>query len=95
MKKFKVISLVSLVVLCLSTISCSKDEDMDGLCINEVAGLAYRGEVDDILAKDGGVDVEGRWTRYSPVCGCDGKSYNSDHFAKLEGVVSFTNGKCK
>ena len=95
MKKLKVIGFVGLVVLGLSTISCSKDELVEDLCIDEVAAAAYRIETDILLAEDEENGVTGRFTYRSPVCGCNGKSYFNDHLAKLEGVVSYTMGDCE
>ena len=43
-----------------------------------------------------GEDVDvGMWTYYSPVCGCDNKTYPNDHFANLEGIFNFTKGDCE
>ena len=52
MKKLKVIGFVGLVVLGLSTISCSKDELVEDLCIDEVAAAAYNIETQRLLAED-------------------------------------------
>ncbi len=95
MKKLKVIGFVGLVVLGLSTISCSKDELVEDLCIDEVAAAAYNIETNILLAEDEENEVDGRFTYRSPVCGCNDKRYFNDHFAKLEGVVSWTRGECK
>ena len=51
MKKLKVIGFVGLVVLGLSTISCSKDELVEDLCIDEVAAAAYNIETKRLLSK--------------------------------------------
>ena len=95
MKKLKVIGFVGLVVLGLSTISCSEDELVEDLCIDEVAAAAYQIETERLLAGDAANDGDGRYTYLAYVCGCDGKSYFNDHDAKLSGVVSWTLGKCK
>ena len=91
MKKLKVIGFVGLVVLGLSTISCSKDEldiDLIDLCIDPKAAEEYN----DLVSSD---EFVGAYTYFSPVCGCNGKTYSNDHSAKLKGVVSFTKGSCK
>jgi hypothetical protein len=95
MKKLKVIGFVGLVVLGLSTISCSKDELVEDLCIDKVAATAYNIETNILLAQDEENDAGGRYTYLSYVCGCNGKTYFNDHQAKLEGVISFTKGSCK
>ncbi|MDC1217597.1 Kazal-type serine protease inhibitor [Flavobacteriaceae bacterium] len=100
MRSIKVISFISLVVLGLSTISC-KDELVDVSCVDETKRIAYDLEVQTILDNideeillDEDFDV-GMWTYYSPVCGCDNKTYPNDHFAKLEGIFIFTEGDCE
>ena len=95
MKKLKVIGFVGLVVLGLSTISCSKDELVEDLCIDEVAAAAYRIETDILLAEDYENGSVGRYTYLSYVCGCNDKTYFNDHSAKLEGVLSWIIGECK
>ena len=95
MKKLKVIGFVGLVVLGLSTISCSEDELVEDLCIDEVAAAAYNIETNILLAEDEENDADGRYTYLSYVCGCNDKTYFNDHDAKLSGVVSWTLGKCK
>ena len=95
MKKLKVIGFVGLVVLGLSTISCSKDELVEDLCIDEVAAAAYNIETQRLLAEDEENGSVGRYTYLSYVCGCNDKTYFNDHQAKLEGVVSWTIGECK
>lgn len=32
---------------------------------------------------------------FKPVCGCDGKTYGNDCYARSNGVMSFTEGKCE
>ena len=87
----KVIGLVSLVVLSLSTISCSKDEDpFDYSCADLDAAELYKSSFPEDYD-----DVVGQNMYYYPVCGCNGKSYPNDHFAKLEGIFTFTKGACK
>jgi len=100
MRSIKVISFVSLVVLGLSTISC-KDELEDISWYDETKRIAYEIEVQTILDNideeillDEDFDV-GIGMYYSPVCGCDNKTYFNDHFAKLEGVFNFTKGDCE
>ena len=95
MKKLKVIGFVGLVVLGLSTISCSKDELVEDLCIDEVAAAAYNIETKRLLAEDEENGSVGRYTYLSYVCGCNDKTYFNDHQAKLEGVVSWIIGECK
>ena len=95
MKKLKVIGFVGLVVLGLSTISCSKDELVEDLCIDEVAAAAYNIETQRLLAEDEENGSVGRYTYLSYVCGCNDKTYFNDHQAKLEGVVSWIIGECK
>jgi len=95
MKKLKVIGFVGLVVLGLSTISCSKDELVEDLCIDEVAAAAYQIETERLLGEDEANDSDGRYTYLAWVCGCNGESYFNNHDAKLSGVVSWTLGKCK
>ena len=100
MRSIKVISFISLVVLGLSTISC-KNELVDVSCVDETKRIAYDLEVQTILDDMDeqivmGEDVDvGMWTYYSPVCGCDNKTYPNDHFAKLEGIFNFTKGDCE
>ena len=99
MRSIKVISFISLVVLGLSTISC-KDKLVEDLCVDEALAIEYKIEVDLINEKDAqlgseGDIVVGRWTYYSPVCGCNGKTYSNDHYAKLEGIISYTMGDCE
>ena len=99
MRSIKVISFISLVVLGLSTISC-KDELVEDLCVDEALAIEYKIEVDLINEQDAqlgseGDIVVGRWTYYSPVCGCNGKTYSNDHEAKLEGIFIFTEGDCE
>jgi hypothetical protein len=100
MRSIKVISFIILVVLGLSTISC-KDELEDVSCVDETKRIAYDLEVQTILDNidegillDEDIDV-GMWMYYSPVCGCDNKTYPNDHFAKLEGIFIFTEGDCE
>ena len=100
MRSIKVISFIILVVLGLSTISC-KDELEDVSCVDETKRIAYDLEVQTILDNidegillDEDIDV-GMWMYYSPVCGCDNKTYFNDHFAKLEGIFIFTEGDCE
>ena len=95
MKKLKVIGFVGLVVLGLSTISCSKDELVEDLCIDEVFKAEYITDTNILNAEDGENGVTGRFTYRAPVCGCNGKSYFNDHSAKLDGVMSWTMGECK
>ena len=99
MRSIKVISFINLVVLGLSTISC-KDELVDVSCVDVLSRDAYELEVDLINEQDAqlgneGDIVVGRWTYYSPVCGCNGKTYSNDHEAKLEGIFIFTEGDCE
>ena len=100
MRSIKVISFISLVVLGLSTISC-KDELVDVSCVDETKRIAYEIEVqtildniDEAILEDEDFDI-GIGMYYSPVCGCDNKSYFNDHFAKLEGIFIFTEGDCE
>ena len=87
----KIIGLVSLVVLSLSTISCSKDEDpFDYSCVDLDAAELYKSGFPEDYD-----DVVGQNMYYYPVCGCNGKSYPNDHFAMLEGIFTFTKGACK
>ena len=95
MKKLKVIGFVSMMLLGLSTIGCSKDELVEDLCIDEVAKATYNIEIQRLLAEDEENEVVGRFTYRSPVCGCNGKRYFNDHQAKLDGVVSYTMGDCE
>ena len=95
MKKLKVIGFVSMMLLGLSTIGCSKDELVEDLCIDEVAAAAYNIETQRLLAEDEENGSVGRYTYLSYVCGCNDKTYFNDHQAKLEGVVSWTIGECK
>ena len=95
MKKLKVIGFVGLVVLGLSTISCSKDELVEDLCIDEVFKAEYNTDTNILLAEDEENDADGRYTYLSYVCGCNDKTYFNDHQAKLEGVVSWIIGECK
>ena len=46
-------------------------------------------------SEDDPTEFVGAYTYYSPVCGCNNESYSNDHFAKLEGVTSFTMGDCE
>jgi len=101
MRKLKVSGFICLVLLGLTTVGCSKDELVDVSCVDETKRIAYDLEVQTILDNidegillDEDVDV-GMWTYYSPVCGCDNKTYPNDHFAKLEGIFNFTKGNCK
>ena len=95
MRNIKVIRFICLAVLVFSTFSCSKDELVEDLCIDEVAAAAYNIETDELNRQDWENEVDGRFTYLAPVCGCNGKSYFNDHLAKLEGVVSWTRGECK
>ena len=98
MRSIKVISFISLVVLGLSTISC-KDELVDVSCVDEALAIEYKIEVDLINEQDAQLGSEANrvWIGmyYSPVCGCDNKTYSNDHEAKLEGIFIFTEGDCE
>lgn len=91
-KNYKKIKVISLVVLGLATVGCSKDELVDVSCVDLEAGEAYRLS---LRTSDDSEEMIGAYTYYSPVCGCNGKTYPNDHFAKLEGVISFTVGDCE
>ena len=101
MRKLKVGGFICLVLLGLATVGCSKDELVDVSCVDETKRIAYDLEVQTILDDMDeqivmGEDVDvGMWTYYSPVCGCDNKTYPNDHFAKLEGIFNFTKGDCE
>ena len=101
MRKLKVSGFICLVLLGLATVGCSKDELEDVSCVDETKRIAYEIEVQTILdnidegiLEDEDFDV-GYGMYYSPVCGCDNKSYFNEHFAKLEGIFNFTKGNCK
>ena len=101
MRKLKVSGFICLVLLGLATVGCSKDELEDISCYDETKRIAYEIEVqtildniDEAILEDEDFDV-GYGMYYSPVCGCDNKSYFNEHDAKLAGIFNFTNGKCK
>ena len=101
MRKLKVSGFICLVLLGLATVGCSKDELEDVSCVDETKRIAYEIEVQTILDNideasllDEDFDI-GIGMYYSPVCGCDNKTYPNDHFAKLEGIFNFTKGNCK
>ena len=100
MKNIKVISFICLAILVFSTFSCAKDELVEDLCVDEALAIEYKIEVDLINEQDAQLGFEGdilvgRWTYYSPVCGCNGKTYSNDHKAKLESIISYTMGDCE
>ena len=93
-------------ILLITTISIfafssfTKDELVEDLCVDEALAIEYKIEVDLINEQDAqlgseGDIVVGRWTYYSPVCGCNGKTYSNDHKAKLESIISYTMGDCE
>jgi len=101
MRKLKVGGFICLVLLGLTSVGCSKDELVDVSCVDETKRIAYEIEVQTILDNideasllDEDFDI-GIGMYYSPVCGCDNKTYPNDHFAKLEGIFNFTKGNCK
>ena len=79
---------LSLVVLITS---CTKKE-IEDLCVDPEAEKDYKMS---LPSEDGPTEFVGAYTYYSPVCGCNNESYSIDHFAKLEGVTSFTMGDCE
>ena len=100
MRNIKVIRFICLAVLVLSTFSCAKDELIEDFCVDKALAIEYKIEVDLINEQDAQLGSEGdivvwRWTYYSPVCACNGKTYSNEHYAKLEGIISYTMGDCE
>ena len=101
MRKLKVSGFICLVLLGLATVGCSKDELVDVSCVDETKRIAYEIEVqtildniDEAILEDEDFDI-GIGMYYSPVCGCDNKSYFNEHDAKLAGIFNFTKGNCE
>ncbi|MBW3467595.1 Kazal-type serine protease inhibitor family protein [Arthrospiribacter ruber] len=81
MKK-SVVLFVLLAGLCFSAFQCEELEPreiVDNNCIDESKINSVRFCYDV----------------YQPVCGCDGKTYGNDCYAKVNGVLNFTEGECK
>ena len=72
--------------------STNKDELVEDLCIDPKAEMEYK---ESVMQWTDMEEATGTIMSLAPVCGCNSKTYPNDHYAQLEGVVSWTEGSCK
>jgi|TARA_B110000261_G_scaffold159391_1_gene197221 hypothetical protein len=74
------------ILICLSAISCSKDENN---CIS--TPVASSGNCIDSTLINLNPICTAQW---EPVCGCDGVTYSNSCFATSAGVTTYVDGEC-
>ena len=79
-------STLLVILICLSTISCSKDENN---CVS--TPIASSGNCIDSTLIDPNMMCTDLW---EPVCGCNGVTYSNSCYATNAGVTTYVDGEC-